>query len=103
SKVVIPQDQIPEMKKGFTIDAWVTIGAYPWDWAPIIDLSSNNQLFFGINDIGQLGFKYALGPDSLMVVSDEEIDLHRWTHVAVTIDPTNKQAVLFINGKEVKG
>jgi hypothetical protein len=102
SKVVIPQDQIPEMTKGFTIDAWVTVGAYPWDWAPIIDLSSNIQLFFGINDIGQLGFKYALGPDTLMIVSDEEILLHKWTHVAVTVDPANKKAAIFINGKEVK-
>ena len=102
SKVVIPHDQIPEMAKGFTIDAWVAVGAYPWNWAPIIDMNSYIQFFFGINDIGQLGFKYALGPDSLFIVSDEEIPMNNWTHVAVTADPASNKTALFINGKKVK-
>ena len=102
SKVVIRQDQKPEMTKGFTIDAWLAIGAYPWNWAPVIDMSSGNQFYFGINDIGQLGFKYASGLDSLKIVSDEEITLSKWTHVAVTLDPAKNKAAIFINGKEVK-
>lgn len=102
SKVVIPYDQIPDMTNGFTIDAWVAIGAYPWNWAPIIDLVSNVRLYFGINDIGQLGFIYSPGRDTLKIVSDEEIPLNKWTHVAFTVNPSINKAAIFINGKEVK-
>lgn len=101
SKVIIPHDQIPEMAKGFTIDAWIAIEAYPWNWAPIIDMNSNIQFYFGINDIGKLGFKYSESPDSILIVSSEEIPLKRWTHVAVTVDPSNKNSALFINGQKV--
>jgi len=102
SNVVIPQDQRPEMENGFTIDAWVAPGAYPWNWAPIVDLVSSVQLYFGINDIGQLGFKYVLGPDTLYIISDEELPLNKWSQVAVTVDPAKDKAAIFINGKKVK-
>jgi hypothetical protein len=102
SKVVIPHDQIPEMAKGFTIDAWVAVGAYPWNWAPIFDLVSNSLFYFGINDIGQLGFKYSEDRDTIKIISDEEIPLNKWTHVAVTVNPAGNRTSIFINGKEVK-
>jgi hypothetical protein len=102
SKVVIPYDQLPYMANGFTIDAWVAIGAYPWNWAPIIDLISDDKLYFGINDIGQLGFTYSRRRDTLKIVSDEEIPINKWTHVAVTVNPSINKVAIFINGKEVK-
>jgi hypothetical protein len=102
SKVVIPQGQLPEMEDGFTIDAWVALGAYPWRWAPIVDIVSSVQLYFGINDIGQLGFKYIQGPDTLTLDSDEELPLNKWSNVAVSIYPSYRKASIFINGKKVK-
>ena len=97
SKVVIRHDQIPEMAKGFTIDAWLAVGAYPWNWAPIFDLVSGNLFYFGINDIGQLGFKYTQDGDTINIVSDEEIPLNKWTHVAVTVNPAGNKTSIFIN------
>ena len=42
----------PEIKDVFTIEAWIAVAAYPWNWAPIIDLSQ------GI----LYGFDFSVGP-----------------------------------------
>ncbi len=71
-------NQAPELGQAFTIEAWVAIGAYPWNWAPIVaqenTVSENSNLdeiswpddilanspkegfFFGISPQGHLGF-----------------------------------------------
>ena len=98
SNVVVPQNLEPEMNAGFTISAWLVVGAYPWSWSPIIDLAGNEQLYFGINDIGQLGFRYVLGPDTLHFTTAKEIPLNKWTQVAVSVSPQDKKVTLFIDG-----
>lgn len=102
SKVVIPREQMPKLEDGFTLETWLALDAYPWNWAAILDMHSAADLWFGVNDIGQPGFKYALGPDTLFLVSDDEIPLYQWTHVAVTVDMNSREATLFINGTRVK-
>ena len=36
SVIRIPASQGPEPTKGITLEAWLSIGAYPWSWVPII-------------------------------------------------------------------
>ncbi len=111
---------VPELGKAFTIEAWVAIGAYPWNWAPIIaqenteSLKSNmdeiswpeditNSLpkegfFFGISPQGQLGLHIGSGKWQVCR-SVSKVPLREWTHVAATYDK-KAGVILYINGEK---
>ncbi len=113
-------NQVPELGQAFTMEAWVAIGAYPWNWAPIIaqenTVSKNSNLdevswpddirdnspkegfFFGISPQGHLGLH--LGTSEWEICrSADKVPLRKWTHLAATFD---KEAgvILYINGEK---
>ncbi len=53
--VKIPYDKGPKPKNAITLEGWVSIGAYPWSWCPIIqqadDVPEEVRLFRGEYDI----------------------------------------------------
>ncbi len=44
--VIIPQKRLPDIPKGLTITAWIAVGAYPWNDAPIIENYNESTGFF---------------------------------------------------------
>ena len=120
--------QVPEFGQTFTIEAWIALGAYPWNWAPIVSrentVSMNSNLdsvcwpddikvdsptagfFFGISPQGYLGFHAGAGGWK-SCHSGNKIPLRKWTHVAATFDK-KAGVTLYINGNkmaqtEIKG
>ena len=126
--VVRKADQVPILDRAFTIEAWIALGAYPWNWAPIAsqentvstnsnrdaiswpdDIGENSPragFFFGVDPQGHLGLH--VGADGWQVCRTErQIPLRTWTHVAASY-VQGKGIVLYINGEtsgemEVKG
>jgi len=114
-------DAVPKLGPDFTIEAWIAIGAYPWNWAPIaaqentISLNSNldaacwpdditvnsprDGFFFGVGPQGQLGL-FAGAGDWLDCRTKEMIPLRKWTHVAATLR-SGKGISLYIDGEKV--
>lgn len=41
--IVRPYKTVPVPKAGFTVEAWVAMDAYPWNWVPVIDHQRDNQ------------------------------------------------------------
>ncbi len=115
-----PSKQAPELGQAFTIEAWVALGAYPWNWAPIAaqenTVSKNSNLdkicwpddilanspkegfFFGISPQGHLGLHIGTGQWEICR-SENKVPLRKWTHVAATFDKM-VGVVLYINGKK---
>jgi len=114
-----PSHRVPELDEAFTIEAWVAVGAYPWNWAPIVaqentvSLNSNlddltwpeditesspkDGFFFGISPQGHLGLH--IGNRKWQICkSHNKIPLRKWTHVAASYDK-QKGIVLYINGE----
>lgn len=89
-----------------SIEAWVALGAYPWNWAPIITAGRYKitGFFFGIDSRGRLGFHMSDGT-SVWHECNSEIDaetktgleLKKWYHVAGTFSPENGLSI-YING-----
>lgn len=100
-------DEEGPMPRSFTIESWIAIGAYPWNWAPILTLGKYQVtgFYFGIDSRGRLGFHMS---DATSVwhecnsTSDPDtqlgMDLQKWYHVTATFDPSTGSAI-YINGE----
>jgi|TARA_B100001964_G_scaffold14489_1_gene15152 hypothetical protein len=84
---------VPNINDVFTIEAWIAVAAYPWNWVPIVDL--NNGILYG--------FDFSLGPrgelrlsgavDSRrhkLLVPAGTIPIKQWVHVAARFDANGK-------------
>jgi len=90
-----------EITDAFTVEAWIAPAAYPWSWSPIIDCSEHEirGFFFGIDNLGHVGFKLAAGNYWYEAISEYSIPLREWTHLAAVYQADEK-IVVYINGKE---
>ena len=96
-----------EIPEAISLEAWVSLGAYPWNWAPILTIGKYKVtgFYFGIDSRGCPGFHVS---DATSVwhecnapVNPETkagMELHQWYHVVGTYDPQEGLAI-YINGK----
>jgi len=100
SVVTLPQAHTPSVSGGLTVEAWVAVGANPWNWAPIVHQSSweSSGWYLGINKSGRLGFMVSAGGGWQSLVSSASLERYRWTHVAGTYSPSSGQIKLYIDG-----
>ena len=98
SQVRIPSSDIPKIDN-FTIEAWVSLAAYPYNWAPIIHQSEwrKKGFYLGVDAMGRIGFKLKSG-NWRELTTLYELPINQWVHVAATYD--GKSMKIFINGKE---
>jgi len=84
---------------GLTVEAWVALGAYPWNWCPVLTQFKEVEggFSFEIGPRGELGMKQMIGGNILTCISDSQIPLNTWTHIAATVE-SGKGIRVFING-----
>lgn len=94
--------QTPPITAGFTVEAWVALDAYPWNWVPIVDWERDMQAgyLFGIDAYGRIGLHAAVAGSWQVLSSNSKVPLKRWTHMAATFDPARGMA-LYIDGRNV--
>jgi hypothetical protein len=95
-----PAKDTPKLGGGFTIDAWVAIQSYPWNWVAIVDQDHDEEsgYFFGIDAEGRLGLQVSVWGIWEVCQSEIRVPLERWTHVAGAYDPQTG-IHLYIDGK----
>ncbi len=95
-------DRAPHLTKGLTVDAWLAVDVYPWNWVPIVDHRSEEQAgyYFGIDSFGHVGLMLAVNGQWWTLFSTAQVPLKKWAHVAGTYDPAKGMAV-YIDGKSV--
>ena len=95
------------MPRNFSIEAWVALGAYPWNWAPIVTIGKYRitGFYFGVDSRGRIGFQLSdatsvwhsciseLNPETKL-----GMELRTWYHVVGTYSPDEGMAV-YINGE----
>jgi len=101
------EDEGPEVPREITIEGWVTLGAYPWNWAPILTIGKYKitGFYFGVDSRGCLGF-HVSDATSVWHECNAEInpetklgmDLNKWYHVAGTYSPSGGLAI-YVNGE----
>jgi len=112
--------QAPRLGPDFSIEAWVALGAYPWNWSPIasqentVSLNSNldaatwpdditvnsprEGFYFGIGPQGQLGL-YVGADEWIVCQTDKPLPLREWIHVAATFK-RGEGICLYVDGRK---
>jgi Concanavalin A-like lectin/glucanases superfamily len=100
--------QVPiDIPKSITVEAWVALAAYPWNWTPILTTGKYkiSGFYFGIDSRGRVGFHVSDGTSvwhecnsKINAQSKLGLELHKWYHVAGTYQPEDGLKV-YINGE----
>lgn len=86
-----------------SLEAWVSLGNYPWNWCPIISTISNENKGYRllVGPLGQASLEVAINEQWITCSSGEEaLPLRTWMHV-VGVYSAHKELKLYINGKLV--
>ncbi len=115
TSVVRKAEQVPKLDDGFTIEAWVALGAYPWNWCPIVSQADFGEsgYYFGIDSQGRFGLSVKAGGQWLSCKSEipaerkrkvgakVDLDLRRWYHLAGVYD-CESGITIYLDGKAVR-
>ncbi|MEG1290375.1 MAG: LamG domain-containing protein [Bacteroidales bacterium] len=84
-----------------TIEAWIALGNYPWNWCPILTTESNEIKGYRlmVGPLGQVSMQVAIGEQWIVCTTAEEtIPLRKWMHVTGTYSANNKLEI-YVNGE----
>ena len=101
TEIIRPAASAPRVPDNFTIEAWVALGAYPWNWCPLIEQSSGTNAGYSltIGPRGQVRLGLAISGQWREAVSkDFALPLRRWTHVAASFEKGSGLTV-YVNGE----
>jgi hypothetical protein len=92
-------------KNGFTLEAWVALNTYPWNWVPIVDQEDQQQAgyFLGIDAFGHVGLEASIDGQWQALISKTTLPLKQWVHIAGTLETSEGQGWLriYVNGVRV--
>jgi len=120
TRIVRPAAQVPKLGRDFSLEAWIALGAYPWNWAPIaaqestVSLNSNLDaaswpdditvnsrkagFYFGVGPQGHLGLHVGAG-GWVVCRSENLLPLRKWIHVAAVFRG-GEGISLYIDGRK---
>jgi hypothetical protein len=93
----------------FTLEGWISLGAYPWNWAPIVQQGDSAGYFLGIDSHGYPGIMVKVDnvwqeltvPNKPPYNDANHLALFKWYHIAGTYDKNDGMMRLYINGKQI--
>jgi len=102
TRLVRAAAQMPAVKDAFTVQAWVALGAYPLNAAPIVDLLDPiaGGFLFGIDAHGRVFLSVRAGDRLQSLLATSPLPLSQWQHVAGVLSPAGDLSV-FLNNKLV--
>jgi hypothetical protein len=96
-------DHAPRLQAEFTIDVWLAVAAYPWNYVPIISHSDEKLRGYAleIGPRGELRFEIVVNGRIISAQSDDRaVPPHTWAHIAARY-AGNDGLSIFVNGKLV--
>ena len=108
--VSIPKAKAPSVSGGsLTLEGWFALGAYPWNWAPIVQQGDDDGYFLGVDSHGYPGFMVKVDgvwqqlgvPNQPPYADANHLVLFNWYHAAGVYNHNDGMMRLYINGKEV--
>jgi hypothetical protein len=84
----------------FSLEAWVAVGAYPFNWAPIVQQSEYGEsgFYFGVGPSGKITLSLMTGSWNTLV-TDYELPLRKWVHVVANF--ADGVASIYVDGQEI--
>lgn len=94
-----PAATAPSIAGGVTIEGWVALGAYPWNWTPLLQQGHEESYYLGIGPWGHVGMTVNVGGRVEKLESTKTLERKRWYHVAGTYDGTSGSMRIYIDGE----
>lgn len=115
TSVVFCANDGPMVDGSFTVSAWVALGAYPWNWCPVLSQGKvgKSGYYFGVDQHGRFGLSVKAGDKWVMcrsqireelkdkVGAKVDMELRRWYHIAGVYEQ-GKGIVIYCDGKEAE-
>ncbi|MEI8372773.1 MAG: LamG domain-containing protein [Planctomycetota bacterium] len=97
-----PSGKVPDLSRGFTLQGWVALAAYSWNWTPIIAQRDGETrgYSFGIDSTGHFGLQLAADFRWTKCMAAQVLRLKTWYHLAAVYDPAFGVR-LFLDGQPV--
>jgi len=88
-----------QLSDAFSVEAWVALATYPWNWCPVLTQSEKQRsgFYFGIGPEGETGLFVSVNGEWNKCISKEKLGLREWCHIAATFD-SEKGVKIYING-----
>ncbi len=92
----------PKLHGAFSVEAWIALDTYPWNWLPVVDQEEDHQTgyFFGLDAFGHLSLQVFVDGVWKSVTSTAQIPLKKWAHISGTYEE-NHALTIYLDGKEV--
>jgi hypothetical protein len=102
TSVVRKAEHAPKLRHSFSVEAWIALDTYPWNWVPVVDQEKDQQAgyFFGVDALGHVGLQVDVGGIWYSLTSTTQIPLKRWAQITGTYDENGGLAI-YLDGKEV--
>jgi beta-fructofuranosidase len=98
------------------VSGWIAPSAFPVqrkDADPItentnaaifsnVNTSTSAGIALGINHHGRVIGQFKVGTNVIQILSDQEVALKKWSHIALNINASNGSASLYLNGVQIK-
>jgi len=100
------EDEEIEFPEEISVETWISLGAYPWNWVPILTIGKYKitGFYFGIDSRGRVGFHMSDATSvwhecNSQLNSDTKLglDLQKWYHIVGTYSPENGLKI-YVNG-----
>ena len=106
TSIVIPARVAPAVgRRGFTVEAWVALNTYPWNWVPVVGQEQERQegFSFGIDAFGHIGLEASIDGQWHTLASTARLPLKKWVHIAGTFESAQGHGMMkiYLDGKQV--
>lgn len=108
--VALPANAAPYLSgKSVSLEAWFAIGAYPWNWVPLVQQGDSAGYFLGIDSHGYPGFGVEVNgvwerltvPNKPPYTDANHLSTFKWYDVSGTYDRNTGMMRLYVDGKEI--
>ena len=108
--VSVPAAKARRLSGGsLTLEGWLALGAYPWNWAPIVQQGDDDGYFLGVDSHGYPGFMVKVDgvwqqlsvPNKPPYTDANHLAVFRWYHVGGHLRQHEGMMRLYLNGQEV--
>ena len=94
--------QLPSPGEELTVEAWISIGEYPWNWCPVLTTENNEikgyRLMIGPH--GEASFQTAIAEQWISCTTERlTIPLRKWMHI-VGVYRADKDLTVYVNGEK---
>jgi len=97
NRVTVPVSESPHLNGDFTIQVWIAPQEYSWNWSGIVDHDKDKRAGYSlrINHLGQIGLHAYINDEWQGLVTDEKVELLKWTQVTGVYEKTKGFSVYF--------